>query len=392
MTDTINRNKKILAMLAWVCVVGCPTFAMAQDCDEGERARLANESRDLAKRNAWSGVERAYNNLLATGCSLSFDDHELGAESAEKLGKTFQVYERLAVAREIDQRSKIVEEMESINQQFGRVRIKGDPRFRPELVRESMPFAPNQRKSIEYAMQVVANTGSFEGMLPRGEYQIGTRTFMVEPGEEWQEIFVDKVKGRGEDQPLLRYINAVAGLGPSMMFAAEPGDPRTSPGLVDGVGTFAPESVVGGGASFESGVEMGFSYREPALGMAVTLTYDGSYGGHTFHTTTGWLGVTVRPEEWRFVVGPTYSMSFVEGRGVASWFDLNQEELAEDIEYRGVVRAAGMRAGVGYGLIDLDKLRGLVQFDLAWRTDASRSYVGAGIRFGIVPTVPRFKG
>jgi len=373
-------------------VVCFPTFAMAQDCDEGERQRLANEARDLAKRNAWSGVERAYNNLLGTGCSLSFDDHELGAESAEKLGKTFEVYERLAVAREIDQRSKIVEEMESINQQFGRVRIKGDPRFRPELVRESMPFAPNQRKSIEYAVQVVANTGSFEGMLPRGEYQIGTRTFTVEPGDDWQEIVVDKVKGRGEDQPFLRYVNAVAGLGPSMMFAAEPGAPQTSSGLVDGAGTFAPESVVGGGASFESGVEMGFSYREPTIGMAVTLTYDGSYGGHTFHTTTGWLGVTVRPEEWRFVVGPTYSMSFVEGRGVASWFDRNQEELAEDIEYRGVVRAAGMRAGVGYGLIDLDKLRGLVQFDVAWRTDASRSYVGAGIRFGIVPTVPRFKG
>ena len=99
-----------------------------------------------------------------------------------------------------------------------------------------------------------------------------------------------------------------------------------------------------------------------------------------------------RPDEWRFAFGPTYGLTFAEGQGVASWFDRGQTEDPEDVAYRGVVRAAGAKASVGYGLMDLDKYRGMVQFDLAWRNDTARNYFGFGLSFGIVPTVPRFKG
>jgi hypothetical protein len=385
------RHQNIIQLGVLVALLA-PTMASAQDCDEGEKVRLGGEIRNLAQRNAWPGVENSYRKLVATGCRLSYEDHLLGSQAAAKLGKTFEVYSRLSDARSFDQRSEIIEEMESIDQHYGRVEIRGDARFRAELLRESMPFNPAQRKSIEYAMEVVENTGSFKGMLPRGEYLIGARVFVVEPGDSWQLLEVEKTKGRGEDQPFFRYVNLVAGVGPSLMYSAEPGNSDVSSGLADGSGTFAPASHTGTGGSAEIGVELGLTYQEPTIGVAVTATYDGTFGAHKAHTVNGWFAGVVRPEEWRFAFGPTYGLSFAQGQGVASWFDRNQTEAPEDIEYRGVVRAAGVRASAGYGLMDLDKYRGMLNLDLAWRNDSARNYIGFGLRFGIVPTVPRFKG
>ena len=375
-----------------LAVLFIPGFASAQDCDEGEKVRLGGEIRNLAQRNAWPGVENSYRKLVATGCRLSYEDHLLGSQAAAKLGKTYEVYSRLSEAREFDQRSEIIEEMESIDQHYGRVEIRGDARFRAELVRESMPFNPAQRKSIEYAMEVVQNTGSFKGMLPRGEYLIGTKTFVVEPGDEWQLMEIEKIKGRGDDQPFLRYVNLIAGAGPSMLYSAEPSTPERSSGLAEGSATFSPATHTGTGGSLEVGVEMGLTYQEPTIAVAVTAMYDGTFGAHKAHGVNGWLAGVVRPDEWRFAFGPTYGLTFAEGQGVASWFDRDQAEEPEDIDYRGVVRAAGVRASAGYGLMELDKYRGMLQLDLAWRNDSARNYLGFGLRFGIVPTVPRFKG
>lgn len=371
--------------------VAVPQVAWAQ-CDEAERLRLSDEAKKLAQRNAWSGVERAYTQLINTDCELGLDDHLNGAQAARSLGKVFEVYERLGRARDLDQRSDLIEEMESINQIYGRVEIVGDPRFRPELTREAMPFAPDQRKAIEYAIEVVANTGSFKGMLPRGEYDVSGKVFTVEPGsDDFQTIEVGKIKGRDADQPFIRYANVVATIGPNFLFTPEPTNATLN---ADGEHQFAPRTLFGGGAQAQIGVELGLTYREPAFGLAATVGYGGTYGANTVHAVSGWLAGVLRPDEWRFAAGPTYGFLVGNGAGVASWFDRGQDasRATESITFSGFAYGGGIQASAGYGVLDLDKLRGLVELGAGWSTDGARSYVGFGVRVGIVPTVPRFKG
>lgn len=382
-------QRKLLGLV----LVGSLLHALpAAACDEAEKLRLSDEAKKLAQRNAWAGVERGYEALLATKCELAFDDHFLGSQAAKFLGKTFEVYERLGAARLIDQRSEIVEEMESILGTYGMIEIKGDPRFRPELSREAMPFAPDQRKSIEYAIEVVANTGSFKGMLPRGEYVVGEQTFTVEPGDQWQVLEVGKVKGRGEDQPLVRYANVVALVGPNFLTTPQPTEPT-----VDGAGQhqFSPSGVFGGGLGVQVGTELGLGYRSPDAGIALTVGYQGAYGNNNLHQLTGWAAGLIRPGEWRVALGPTYSVVLGRGTGVADWFDVGQDpqqDPVEDIRYQGAAWGGGLQGAAGYGVLDLEKLRGLVELTGAWQYDGARSYVGFGLRVGIVPAVPRFKG
>ena len=65
---------------------------------------------------------------------------------------------------------------------------------------------------------------------------------------------------------------------------------------------------------------------------------------------------------------------------------------AENFQYGGAAWGPGVQTSIGYGLLDFNSLRGVVELDGSWHHDGARSYFGAGLRVGIVPTVPRFKG
>jgi hypothetical protein len=259
-------------------------------------------------------------------------------------------------------------------------------------MREAMPFAPDQRKAIEYAIEVVSNTGSFKGMLPRGEYDISGKVLVVEPGtDEFQVVTVPKIKGRDADQPMIRYANAVAILGPSFLFTPAPTQPTVDS---NGEHQFAPKTLFGGGVQVQIGAELGLSYREPPIGLAATVGYGGAYGANSMHQISGWIAGVIRPDEWRFAVGPTYNVVLGSGTGVADWFERGQDpsRTTDSITFAGVAYGGGLQASAGYGVLDLDKLRGIVELGTAWSTDGARSYVGFGVRVGIVPAVPRFKG
>ena len=99
-----------------------PTVALAQD-KTAERLRLEEEMKRLAQRNAWAGVERKYNELLALNIDLPFDDHQVGAQAARSLGKTLEVYERLLRAQKIQASDEIIQELAAIDSQYGRVEL-----------------------------------------------------------------------------------------------------------------------------------------------------------------------------------------------------------------------------------------------------------------------------
>lgn len=383
--------RRHLLLLALATAV--PAAARA-DCDKAEYNRLSSEAERLAQRNAWAGVERAYLAMVATGCALDFDDHHVGAQSARTLGKMWETYQRFSAAAALDPRPEIAEALQGFDQSYGRVRIQGDARRRPELHREAMPFAPDQRKAIEWAQEVLAGTGSFEGMLPLGDYEVGGQPFTVAPGSEWQVVAVGKVKGTAavRQQGLVNYAGLVVTAGAGQQISPEPGAPL----LTDtGRHQFAPHDISATGFSLAVGGELGLTYRAPEAGLAATLGYAGGYGDDTLHGFNAWLAAVVRPGEARIAVGPSYALFTGRGTGVASWFDVGHDprrDPNEGLRYQGWSWGGGVQASVGYGLLDLGSLRGLVELHGAWHTDGARPFGAVGLRVGVVPAVPRFRG
>jgi hypothetical protein len=376
----------------------------AHACDTAEKARLSQEITRLASKNAWSGVERSYSLLLDTKCELGFEQYWLGAESARYLGKTYEQWDRLNQAKTLDAQQQVLDSLAAIEANYGRVDIHGDARRPPTLTRADMPFAPDQRKSIEWGAQVALATGSFKGMLPFGDYDVGGVKFTVAAGPDFQLVTVGKQRGSpavasstgsspapSESKGAINYAGPIVTIGPG--FALTPA-PSAAVSGANGV-EVQPGSFSGAGVSAQLGGEIGLTYTQPEAGIALSAGYAGTYGGaNTLHQVSGWLAGVLRPGQVRIALGPTYSFLYGKGQGVYTPFATGDAANlpVEQVDYSGYSWGAGVQGSVGYGVLDLDKLRGVVDLGGAWHSDGARSYVGIGLQFGIVPAVPRFKG
>jgi hypothetical protein len=131
------------------------------------------------------------------------------------------------------------------------------------------------------------------------------------------------------------------------------------------------------------------------MGVAALVGYQGGYGNDTLHAFSGWFAGVIRPGQLRIAVGPKYQVVGGKGQGVAEWFDVGQDpsrDSNEQLRNQGWSWGGGAEGSVGYGLIDLDKLRGGIEIGGGWMTDGSRSFTSIGLRVGVFPNVPRFEG
>ncbi|TVQ91057.1 MAG: hypothetical protein EA397_11215 [Deltaproteobacteria bacterium] len=411
-----------------------PSRAQAQD-NRAERLRISEEMKKLAQRNAWSGVERKYAELRALRMDLPADDHLTGAQSARFLGKTFEVYNRLSRAYQITEDSDTFQEMQTIDAQYGRIELKGSERFLPRIEPKVMPFAPDARKSIEWANEVLTNTGSFKGMLPAGEYRVACQEFTVAPGPNFLVDDIIKPKKRelleclGQeegDEPsvtyegLIGYNGPVAMVGYNFMANFAPNSPAFSssdPGLHQVQG----QTATGSGISAQVGYEIGFNGFDKMFGLALTGAYTGMYGGRTqyarrpssFNGGSIWLAGTARPGDFRFAFGPTWSMVYGSGTGAACWFELAPGEdwappatgttetscrrpsepryEPNNLQWRGLSLAPGASLSAGYGFMEVGSFQGVVELGGSWATDGQRHIVNAAVRVGFVPAIKRFQ-
>ena len=373
-------------------LVAAPAVALAQDANAAEKLRLEEEMKKLAGKNAWTGVERNYEALEALKLPLSFDDYFLGAQAARYLGKTYEQYSRLELAKKLDSRPEILQEIEAIDSSYVRVELQG---FEKRLVFVKpmvMPFAPDQRKSIEWSSTVTSNTGSFRGMLPPGEYVVVPSPetplddpdafhFTLEQGsdpQQWRVIELSKKISKGTG---VEYAGPVAVAGYNFGTSAAPTTLASN--------EVQPASITGSGLSLQVGGELGFNKM---VGTAVTLGYDNYFGNHVGHGFTGWAALVLRPADARIAIGPTWGILATSGTGLAQDVGSTSDALtAANMTYKGLSQMAGVQLSAGYGVVDLSPLMLLVEADGAWRTDGNRSFINAGLRIGIAPKVERFK-
>lgn len=422
----------VAASLAVTLTVGVDT-AYAQD-NRAERLRISEEMKKLAQRNAWTGVERKYAELGDLNIDLPADDHLLGAQAARFLGKTFEVYTRLSRAFQINDDAEVLSEMETIDSGFGRIRLDGSERFLPKIEPAVMPFAPDARKSIEWANEVMSNTGSFEGMLPAGDYKVACQEFTVVTGPNFLTVPVEKPSKKelqaclGDDADLgdtsfegvIAYSGPVVSVGYNFMANMAPGEAVFSDANPD-LHQLQGQTATGSGISAVIGYEVGFSGANRVFGLAVSGMYNGMYGGRTQHARrpssfnggSVWLAGTARPGDFRFALGPTWSMYYGSGTGAACWYELAPNDSWDppasgssaescsrpsqptyepnNLQWRGFSMAPGAALSAGYGFMEVGSFQGVVELGGSWATDGHRQIVNAGVRVGFVPSQGRFR-
>jgi hypothetical protein len=130
--------------------------------------------------------------------------------------------------------------------------------------------------------------------------------------------------------------------------------------------------------------------------VAATAGYQGVFGIDFYHHATAWLAAAIRPGDFRIALGPTYGFLYQDGEGVAPWLTYEdgtavEEEYLRLEGYSGNAWGGGAQLSVGYGVVDWERLQGVVELGAQWM-GGPRDYFGIGIRVGIVPKVPRFEG
>ncbi len=171
---------------------------LTPEARQAEYNRLAEEIQRLARRNAWAGVERYYAQLEATGVPIEFDELVTGAHAARALGDARHMRERLDTAKDLRESRDVIEWLAQIDADFGAVTLLCDPEWkhRPALSTEAMPFDPNLARAVQFAIKQVADSCTFEGLLPAGAYRFGDHAFQVKPRVE--SVYIDT---RGEPPP-----------------------------------------------------------------------------------------------------------------------------------------------------------------------------------------------
>lgn len=142
-----------------------------------ENARLSETMRRYSLRDAWAGVETAYQHMLDLEVEPAFHDHVRAAHAAASVGDINALRERLQRAHAQQESREVIEWMWSLDHAYGRVSLATDGEGLKPAVR---PFNPTAAKSIDLARSVLDSTGVYEGLLPIGDYSLGSHAFSVE--------------------------------------------------------------------------------------------------------------------------------------------------------------------------------------------------------------------
>jgi hypothetical protein len=156
--------------------------AHATDVGEAEHIRLSGDIDQLAGRQLWPGVEKKFLELEKLGVEMSYDDLMHGAYAARALGNTQNAYDRLKIAAKIKGTREVVDWLFTIDANYGQVHLIATPPRGVALVPTELPFDPDQRLCVEGSVERVRKEGTFDGLLPRGNYTFAGQEFRVEPG------------------------------------------------------------------------------------------------------------------------------------------------------------------------------------------------------------------
>ena len=170
----------MLPLLTTLLLSTTTATAQTDATARAEYIRLSEELHRLASRDAWAGVERFYEAIQDIELPASFADHLAGAHAASAKGDVAAARERLLAAHRVAEHRDVLDWLWSIDHDYGPVRIELGTSA--ALQSDQRPFQPHKIAALTHAASVLGETGSFEGLLPTGVYNVAGHAFTVEPG------------------------------------------------------------------------------------------------------------------------------------------------------------------------------------------------------------------
>lgn len=150
------------------------------ETDQREANRLSVEIHHLAGRNAWTGVERAFEDIQALGVEPRRGIYLLAASAARHRGDVAAVRERLAHAQAMDDTPDVRAWLDELDADYGHLELRARAGA-ASLTPLTGNFDPDRRAAVDLATANLVDTGRFSGLLPAGHYTVGVVEFDVTP-------------------------------------------------------------------------------------------------------------------------------------------------------------------------------------------------------------------
>jgi hypothetical protein len=135
-----------------------------------EYQRLSEDMARMAKVGNWSAVERSFRRLDAISQDHPFKVLVAAAYSARETGNVALVRDRLQQAAALQADEDVQNWLFSLQEKYVAVTLAADLADDMRLFPKQMPFAPEERAAVQFAMQTVEDEAMFVGLLPKGEY------------------------------------------------------------------------------------------------------------------------------------------------------------------------------------------------------------------------------
>ncbi len=394
-----------------------PTVVFAGEVEQAEHRRLSEEMDRLAQRNAWTGVERNFQDLLALqkkGEVLTYDEWYLGAQAARGLGDVTSCRDRLAEAVRVEGRDEAISWIEEIDATYQRVELKTvDREAVASLNISGMPFAPDQRAAVEFAQGLVEQDRQFIGLLPAGEYTFTSgdvyQTFSVsmDGGPVVVKLTPSQAGGTAAG---ISYVGPRLDVGGAYTLGGEPVIPAASQ-ISDGG---LPPGFGGAGARAGVGLEVGF---KRGFGFMAQVGYHNLISpssrvdiedvpnlGDSLHLGYGTAGFTFRLADLWLSAGGVAGFGVARVAGISelksvndacpygtedpkcSWVSGVQVEHREYYPWAGSISASGFQASIAYALMDVgDSLQGGIAVSGGLLFDPHRNYPWGQVSFVVGP-------
>lgn len=355
-----------LTRLSPLILLVAPAVAWAGEREDAEHTRLSEEMARLASRNAWRGVEGAYEKMLdleKKGVTLSFQDHYLAAQAASNLGDITQTYERAIRARDAadntEDQLQAGSWVRDIKSSYGPVILRVPPKYAAAVTFEigTMPFNPEHRAVYQAARAALLAGESYQGLLPLGTYTFGEESFEIAANSDFDQP-IRVVFGTEEAEPdnLIAFVGPRADLGGAFSSAGDPSatnEPAgfSGAGLRAGLGVevgfrgglgaiveVGYHSISGGEGADPSGVEVAGTGLTFAEAYGVQATDTALRAGYT------WIAAAYRPTGWLSVAaGPVYAIGSGSAQGTSG-----DDALSDYVGLNGQIRAGGAAAALTY--------------------------------------------
>ena len=369
-------------------------YAASADLQNAERKRLSSVMRTLAKKGHWAGVDKNYREMLKlTKATIRYEDHYLGGDAAFKIGNIRASYKRFNRALEAKPDPQAQRMVDAIIAQYIPVEIViYDQEVPVQLEIKEVPFDPMQQKSIEYAKKALTKLNGFKGMLPKGDYSVGSTVFKLDFTQNNKKQLAPKVFVEvGERHKITFGPRLDLGASFAQAGAAAEGSGMNS-GTFNGAGSRIGVGVSANVTKTISVVlEVGY-HNILSSGQEVSDTLQRTRGfmeyPTRYHSGFGWLAVGYDSSKYSVLVGPTIDVATAEVQGLdRNTIDLNVSiSSAQYQPMEGQIRAGGFSGGFTYNLFPIgSQLYGGISSMMGAQYDSARWYSWGQLALTISP-------